>query len=57
MCTINKPSTQKFVLKNLSGIKTTFVFRALKYEPSNAATQNQMRGALPPTREEQDDQT
>ena len=57
MCTINKPSTQKFVLKNLSGIKTTFSFRAIKYEPSNSATQNQMRGALPPPREEPDDQT
>jgi len=32
-CTINKPSVQKFMLKNLSGIKTKFKFSAVNYEP------------------------
>jgi len=34
-CTINKPSSQKFILKNLSGIKTTFNFRAITYQPDD----------------------
>jgi hypothetical protein len=32
-CTINKVSTQKFLLKNLSGIKTRFKFSSTKFEP------------------------
>ena len=32
-CKINKPTSQKFVLKNLSGIKTKFDFGSLAYEP------------------------
>lgn len=32
-CTINKPSSQKFILKNLSGIKTSFHFDVLNYAP------------------------
>ena len=32
-CQINKPSIQKFVLRNLSGIKTTFDFSAKNYAP------------------------
>jgi len=32
-CTINKPSVQKFMLKNLSGIKPKFKFSAVNYEP------------------------
>ena len=32
-CLINKPSSQKFVLKNTSGIKTRFKFHSLKFEP------------------------
>ena len=30
---INKPSSQKFILKSLSGIRTTFNFKALRYKP------------------------
>jgi hypothetical protein len=30
-CLINKPTSQKFILKNLSGIKTTFIFDAERY--------------------------
>jgi len=33
-CTINKTSSQKFVLKNLSGIKTKFDFEVLFFEPT-----------------------
>ena len=32
-CQINKPTSQKFVLKNLSGIKTNFDFSSEIYEP------------------------
>lgn len=32
-CMINKASSQKFVLKNLSGIKTKFDFRSDEFEP------------------------
>jgi hypothetical protein len=32
-CLINKPCSQKFVLKNTSGIKTRFKFHSIKYEP------------------------
>lgn len=32
-CLINKPTSQKFVLKNTSGIKTRFKFHSLKFEP------------------------
>jgi len=32
-CKINKPTSQKFILKNLSGIKTTFNFGSLAFEP------------------------
>ena len=32
-CVINKPSSQKFVLRNMSGIKTKFKFSALEYAP------------------------
>ena len=32
-CIINKPTSQKFVLKNTSGIKTRFKFHSLKFEP------------------------
>jgi hypothetical protein len=34
-CTINKTSSQKFILKNLSGIKTSFLFDANNYAPVN----------------------
>ncbi len=33
-CQINKATSQKFVLKNLSGIKTKFDFSSLIYEPT-----------------------
>ena len=32
-CQINKASSQKFILKNLSGIRTKFDFSSLMYEP------------------------
>ena len=32
-CQINKPVSQKFILKNLSGIKTAFDFSSEIYEP------------------------
>lgn len=32
-CMINKASSQKFILKNLSGIKTTFLFDVTNYAP------------------------
>jgi hypothetical protein len=32
-CTINKTSSQKFILKNLSGIKTSFEFDVLNFAP------------------------
>jgi hypothetical protein len=32
-CRINKPISQKFVLKNLSGIASTFDFSSFVYEP------------------------
>jgi len=32
-CIINKTSSQKFILKNLSGIKTAFDFRVMNYMP------------------------
>ena len=32
-CTINKTSSQKFILKNLSGIKTSFKFSSITFEP------------------------
>jgi hypothetical protein len=32
-CVINKPSSQKFILRNLSGIRTSFDFRAITFEP------------------------
>lgn len=32
-CTINKPSSQKFILKNLSGIKTSFSFDVINFAP------------------------
>ena len=32
-CQINKRSSQKFYLKNLSGIKTTFDFSSVGFEP------------------------
>jgi len=32
-CSINKASSQKFVLKNLSGIKTKFDFASQVFEP------------------------
>ncbi len=39
-CKINKSSSQKFILKNLSGIKTSFKFSSLTFEPiSHAAPQ------------------
>jgi hypothetical protein len=34
-CTINKTSSQKFILKNLSGIKTSFVFDVRNYAPTH----------------------
>jgi len=34
-CLINKASSQKFVLKNLSGIKTAFDFSSVTYEPAS----------------------
>jgi hypothetical protein len=32
-CRINKPTSFKFMLKNLSGIKTNFKLNAENYEP------------------------
>lgn len=32
-CQINKPTSQKFILKNLSGIKTNFDFSSEMFEP------------------------
>ena len=32
-CTINKTSSQKFILKNLSGIKTSFLFDVINFAP------------------------
>jgi hypothetical protein len=32
-CTINKTSSQKFILKNLSGIKTSFDFTVFNFAP------------------------
>ncbi len=32
-CKINKPTSQKFILKNLSGIKTQFKFSSITFEP------------------------
>ena len=34
-CSINKPKSTKFVLKNLSGIKTKFNFSSLTFEPTS----------------------
>ena len=34
-CIINKTSSQKFILKNLSGIKTSFDFDVLYYMPTH----------------------
>jgi hypothetical protein len=34
-CTINKSSSQKFIIKNLSGIKTSFKFSSFNFEPLN----------------------
>ena len=42
--TINKPSTQKFVLKNYSGIKTTFSFRAVTYDPDSLVLPANIQG-------------
>ena len=43
-CTINKPSSQKFILKNLSGIKTTFNFQALTYQPDDMVLPANIQG-------------
>ena len=43
-CKINKPSSQKFILKNLSGIRTTFNFKALKYEPDDLSLPDSIKG-------------
>ena len=32
-CSINQTSTQRFILKNLSGIKTTFKLTSMNFEP------------------------
>lgn len=32
-CQINKANSQKFILKNLSGIKTNFDFSSIEFEP------------------------
>ena len=32
-CMINKASSQKFILKNHSGIKTSFLFDVMNYAP------------------------
>lgn len=32
-CTINKPTTQKFLLKNISGIRTSFNFKSINFAP------------------------
>lgn len=32
-CRINKTTSQKFILKNLSGIKTSFKFSSMIFEP------------------------
>lgn len=34
-CSINKPESQTFILKNLSGISTKFLFGAQTFEPIN----------------------
>lgn len=46
-CRINKPISQKFILKNLSGIQSTFNFNSDKYEPlSHKAPTNKSEVAL-----------
>lgn len=43
-CTINKPSSQTFILKNLSGIKSTFNFKSMKFEPDNLVLPANIKG-------------
>lgn len=46
-CSINKPISQKFVLKNLSGIQSTFNFNSDLFEPlSHKAPTNKSEVAL-----------
>jgi methyltransferase-like protein len=48
-CVINKPSSQKFILRNLSGIKTTFNFLAITYEPPPPLNQKTAIGNIEST--------
>lgn len=43
-CTINKPSSQRFILRNMSGIKTTFSFRPLEFEPDDLVLPANIQG-------------
>jgi len=46
-CRINKPFSQKFILKNLSGISSSFDFSSFTYEPlSHKAPQNKSEVAM-----------
>lgn len=46
-CRINKPFSQKFILKNLSGISSTFDFSSITFEPlSHKAPQNKSEVAM-----------
>ena len=46
-CRINKPISQKFILKNLSGISSSFNFMSDVYEPlSHKAPSNKSEVAL-----------
>jgi hypothetical protein len=43
-CNINKPSSQRFILKNLSGIKTNFEFKAINFEPDDLVLPANIQG-------------
>lgn len=43
-CNINKPSSQRFILKNLSGIKTNFNFKAIIFEPDDLVLPANIQG-------------
>ena len=43
-CSINKPSSQSFILKNLSGIQTTFNFRSVEFEPEDLVLPPNIQG-------------
>ena len=43
-CTINKTSSQKFILKNLSGIKTSFLFDVINFAPTDQVAPKEKSG-------------